>query len=232
MAKALDLSRIIHDNLGSANYFREALTKKQIYIHHSQSHPSPLYLINEWRARDAKFGACVVIAGRPYDSENYYADGDIYQCFPAKYWAMHLGIQAKGNNIPPQFKNIKHCRQLEKASVAVHMSNAGWLSYENGKFYSSFGTIIPDDEVIEFTDKYRGMQYYHKYTAAQLESLGQVLSFLGGHFKIPLDYKAEMWDISNNALSGVPGLYTGASVRTDRKECHPQPALVSALKNL
>lgn len=232
MATALDLTRIIHDNLGSSNYFRKEQPKKQIYIHNSFSHPSPIYLVNEWRRREAKVGACAIIAGKPYEEENYYADGDIYQCFPAKYWAMHLGIQAKNNQAPPQFKNIKHSRYLEKSSIAIYLCNAGPLSYEGGKFYSSFGTIVPDDDVIEFTDKFRGNQYYQKYTTAQLESLGQILSFLSGKFKIPSDYKSEMWDISTNALNGVPGIYTSASVRTDKPGCHPQPALVNMLKNL
>ena len=41
-----------------------------------------------------------------------------------------------------------------------------------------------------------------------------------------------MWDISENALSGQPGIFTHTSVRSDKTDCHPQPELVRMLIEL
>jgi hypothetical protein len=123
-------------------------------------------------------------------------------------------------------------RKLEKASVGIEICNAGWLTWENGKFYSSFRTVIPNEEVIEYVDKYRGQRFFHKYTDAQIESVRQLLVYLCDTYKIPKDYQADMWDISENCLSGKPGIFTHTSVRSDKTDCHPQPELVKMLMEL
>lgn len=228
----LDLSRITMDRLNSKEYFREEYPKKQIYIHHTVSHPSPKNDVNTWRRLPYRIGTCLLIAGKPYPKEDYYVDGAIYQCFSSRHWAYHLGSHARGNRIPIQYKNRTNTRKLEKGSIAIEICNAGWLTWEHGKFYSSFRTVVPEEEVIEYVDKYRGQKFYHKYTDAQIETLRQVLVFLCEKYNIPKDYQADMWDISENALSGQPGIFTHTSVRSDKTDCHPQPELVQMLMNL
>jgi hypothetical protein len=41
-----------------------------------------------------------------------------------------------------------------------------------------------------------------------------------------------MWDVSKNALSGKPGIYTHVSYRKDKSDCVPQPELITALQSL
>ena len=228
----LNLSRIKMDKLTSKEYFREANPKKQIYLHHTVSHPSPKNDVNTWRRLPYRIGTCILIAGKPYPKEDYYVDGDIYQCFSSKYWAYHLGSHARGNKIPIQFKNRANTRKLERGSIAIEICNAGWLTWERGKFYSSFRTVVPEEEVIEYVDKYRGQRFYHKYTEAQIESLRQLLVFFCEKYDIPKTYQPDMWDISENALGGNPGIFTHTSVRSDKTDCHPQPELVNMLMNL
>ncbi len=232
MSEKLQLSRIQVDSIGPQNFFREIFPKKQIYLHHSYSHPSPVLLINEWRQKPQKTASCVVIAGKPYPNETYYSDGDIYQAFPAKYWAMHLGLHAATNKIPSKYKNIAYTRQLEQTSIAITLCNAGALQVVNEKFMTSFGTEVPEEEVVHYPYGYRGKEYYQRYTPAQIESLRQLLVFLCDTFKITKEYKEDIWDISQDALEGKPGIYTQASVRTDMRDCHPQPELVAMLQGL
>jgi len=228
----LDLSRIKMDRLNSKEFFREANPKYQIYLHHTVSHPSPKNDVNTWRRLPYRIGTCVLVAGKPYPKEDYYVDGDIYQCFSSKFWAYHLAAHGRRNKIPIQYKNRANTRKLERGAIGIEICNAGWLTWESGKFYSSFRTVIPEEEVIEYVDKYRHKRYYHKYTDAQIESVRQLLVFFCDRYDIPTDYQDDMWDISENALSGKPGIFTHTSVRSDKTDCHPQPELVQMLRNL
>ncbi len=232
MKPILDLDRILHDPLSGKDYFREVSPKQQIYLHHSSFHPSPSLRINQWRKSGFRMGTCVVVAGMPYTGETHYKDGDIFQCFPAKYWSLHLASHAQQNTIPAKFKNVETTRSLEKGSIGIELCNAGWLTWENGRFYSSFRSVIPEEEVIEYVDKYREKRFFHKYTQPQIESIRQLLHFFCDRFRIPKRYNADMWDISSKALSGTPGIFTHTSVRSDLTDCHPQPEFVRMLMEL
>ena len=232
MKPTLDLSRIKMDRLKPHEYYRQAHPKRQIYLHHTVSHPSPVNDINSWRSLGYRIGTWLLIAGKPYPQETYYEDGDIYQTFSSKYWALHLASHARYNRIPAKYKQRSHTRWLERHSVGIEICNAGWLTWENGKFYSSFRKVIPVEQVIEYVDKYRGKRFYHKYTEAQIETLRQILVFLCERYSIPMTYFENMWDISEDALKGDPGIFTHTSVRSDKTDCHPQPELVEMLRNL
>ncbi|MCS7004788.1 MAG: N-acetylmuramoyl-L-alanine amidase [Cytophagales bacterium] len=234
IVQPLDLGKIVHYPLSPTNYFREEFPKKQIYLHHTVSHPNPFSNIDYWKSQGIRVATCVVIAGKPYPNEKNYKDGDIVQAFPSKYWALHLASHGSSNQIPAKYKTREWTRELEKASIAIEICNAGWLTYQNGKFYSSFRSIVPEDQVLMYVDKngYRGQKYYHRYTDAQIESLRLLLHFLCDRYGIPKRYNPDMWDISVRALEGEPGIWTHTSVRSDKSDCHPQPELVRMLMNL
>lgn len=232
MTTSLDLSTIIAEKIGAKNFFKEVYPKNQIYLSHTISHPHPSFVIKRWINNPYKMACCFVIAGKPYPNEQYYEDGQIHQCFHSKYWAMHLGLHSKQNNVKPILKKKELSRTLEKHSMSITLCNAGVLSWERGRFYSSFRKVIPESEVVEYVDPHRGNQFYHKYTNAQIESLKQVLLYLNELYNIPLTYKSDMWGISESALNGEKGVFTRCSVRTDVNSCHPQPELIQMLLDL
>ena len=41
-----------------------------------------------------------------------------------------------------------------------------------------------------------------------------------------------MWEVSQDALCGKPGIYTHVSFRKDKSDCHPQKELIQMLKEL
>ena len=232
MREKLDLSRIKLSLMRPTDYFKEENTKKQIYLHHTVSHPSPVNDIKHWQSLSYRIGTCVLVAGKPYANETYYEDGDIYQAFSSRYWAYHLASHFSGNQVPAKYKTRTNTRILERGAIGIEICNAGWLTWENGKFYSSFRSVVPEEEVIEYVDQYRNKRFYHKYTDAQIETVRQLLDFFCEKYDIPRTYDSGMWDISEKALSGEPGIYTHTSVRSDKTDCHPQPELVRMLIEL
>lgn len=233
MKSPLDLSKIVLDPISSqTDYFREVQTKKQIFLHHSVSHPNPTDVIENWRNKGPRVGACLCIAGKPYSKAASYKDGQIYSVFPSKYWAMHLNTHVSTNEVPSKYKDRFHTRYLEKSSIAIMVCNAGALSWENGKFYTVYRTTVPEDQVIEYVDKFRNHRFYHKYSENQIESIGKLLVYLCEIYTIPNIYQADMWDVSDRALRGTPGIFTHVSVRSDVSDMHPQPELIEMLSDL
>jgi hypothetical protein len=168
----------------------------------------------------------------PYPRETSYRNGDVFSAFPSKYWAMHLHAHAAGNRIPLKYKNREHTRELERRSIGISLCNFGPLTYESGRFYSSFRTIVPEEQVIEYVHGYRKHRFYHKYTQAQLDSLRRILLQFCHDYNIAKTYQPDMWDINVHALKGDEGIFTHASIRSDVTDCHPQPELLRLLMGL
>ena len=64
--------------------------------------------------------------------------------------------------------------------------------------------------------------------------LGELILFWHDRYGIPVDYHEDMWDVSQDALDGTPGVWTHVSYRPypEKFDCHPQPELISMLRTL
>ena len=92
--------------------------------------------------------------------------------------------------------------------------------YPDSPFFEKHGVVGSD------------CYYYQKYTAAQIEKTRQVLVFFNEKYNIPLDYNEDIWDVTERALKGEPGIFTHNSVRIDKTDVHPQPELIKMLESL
>lgn len=218
----LDTSKIVQVPLPESQYFKQEFPKNQIVIHHTAGGPNALNVVAGWKASSDRVATAFIIDG----------SGVIHQCFSSKHWAHHLGTTL-ANNVA-----------LNKNSVAIEVTN--WGGLEKGgytkagkfvakdatKFYSYAGTAIPASQVLDLGSKWHGSRYYHLYSDAQIESLRQLLVYLGKTYAIPLDYIEGMWDLNNDAMAGKKGLYTHVSYRIDKQDMWPQPKLIDMLKQL
>ena len=218
----LDISKIVQSRLKPSQFFAEKFPKKQIVLHHTVSNGNANNVQSWWAKTPAKIGTAFIIDG----------DGVIYQCFSSAEWCHHLGTKAKNNTT------------LNKESIGIEICNWGALTkggYTNGKkwidldknsFYSFSGTKIDSKEVVDYGEKWRGFQYFHKYNDKQIEATRQLVEYLCDTYKIDKTYKPDMWYVSKDALSGKNGIYTHVSYRGDKSDCHKQPELIEMLKNI
>lgn len=224
----LDVSKIIQHNLATNFYYTEEIPKKQIFIHHTAGASSASNVIDGWKTRTDHVCTAFVIAGKPSTATSGYKDGDIYQAFPSKCWAYHLGLKqsvftAAGVPYIP----------LDKASIAIEICNWGALTQDaSGQYKNYVGGTVPAADVIKLATPYKGSLFYHQYSDAQLAALGDLLAYLCGKYNIPRTFNADMFDISKKALTQTPGIWTHTSVRTDKFDCSPQPKLIQMLQNL
>jgi len=222
----LDLKKIKQVEFNDSEYIRTATTKTQIVLHHTAGNSSGVNTIRAWNNdQRGRIATCVVISGK--GSSNSH-DGEICQAFSSKYWAYHLGVK----NESFASKNVVY-RRLDPGAIGIEICNWGALTKKGEKYYNYVNREVPAEEVCILKTKYKGFKYFHKYTEAQIESVRQLLVYWNEIYNIPLDYKeSEMWDLSEDALSGVPGIYTHNSYRADKSDISPQPQIIEMLKNL
>ena len=248
------MTKIRQERLAESMYYPEKTEKKQVFIHHTVSSGNPMSAINWWRKDGKRVGTFLVIAGRTNSDQSPYKDGEVFQCYSSLHWAHHLYTPSKGNKVDSKYKTHAHNKMLNKQGLGIELSSWGPAKLmSDGRFVPlahfqglralskynhlsdeqlPFKVILPEANVIEYPDKYRGYRYFEKYTDAQIESTRQVLVYLHETYDIPKTYQEGLFDILEKALKGEPGIYTHTSVRSDKSDCHPQPELINMLQAL
>jgi len=240
--KPIDVNKIVAVDFPVDKFYPIEYTKKQITLHHTESGEGIRGDIDHWISLTNRIATCVIIDH----------DGIAHQCFSSKYWAHHLGIKStylkdKGYSDWTSRNTI-----LNRESIAIEIDNWGGLVLGDGttkqfglkadgkpnmvktkidKYYAAYGNIV-NVPVVHYKDGYKGYYYYEKYNDEQIRCVGELLLLWNIKYKINLDYNENMWDISDDALSGKEGVWSHTSYREDKSDVHPQPELIEMLKTL
>lgn len=225
---ALDIKEIIQYPLKSGQFFEEEHPKKQLYIHHTSGSQNPFFVVDGWNNNVDKIGTPFIIAGKPKIGETKFKDGDILQCFSSKFWNYHLGVPSSVF----QKYGIKY-QPLDKTSIGIELTSWGYVTKQpNNTFKNYVGGIVPNEEVIDLGKEFRGYQYYHQYSDAQINSLKDLIIYLCDRYSISKKYNEGMWDINQGCLNGSNGIWSHTSCRSDKYDCFCQPSLINMLKSL
>lgn len=207
------------DSLAPKDYFNETQEKKIIVLHHTAG-ASAQSSINWWKSQKERIATTIVID----------RNGTIYEAFPIDKWAHGLGIKTAQFN---KFALPNINPRLNQIAIQIEIANYGGLTKKGDKFYTFSGKEINFKNVQEYPTLYKGYKYYEKYTNEQIEAVKEYILYAHKLYPmIPLKYNAEMWDVSIKALKGYWGIWTHTSFRSDKNDCHPQPELITMLKNL
>jgi len=214
------LEKIVTIGFPPNQYKREEFNKSQIVLHHTVSGRGVKGDINWWLTDPKRIATCIIIGH----------DGVPYQMFSSRFWAWHIGVKGKAD--------------LEKHSIGIEIDSWGPLyKTKKGVFYpvkytkkgyrpdTTRSSVIAED-VIEYADGYRGFQYYEKYTQQQIETVVELARYWAKKYKISIAYNRDMWDVSERALAGSPGVWSHTSFRKNKSDIHPYPPLIEALKSL
>lgn len=192
-------------------YYKTEFDKKQIVLHHTVSGPGIRGDLATWMKYESNIATCIIID----------RDGDMHQLFSSRYWGYHLGAGKP---------------YLDKTSIAIELDNWGQLEERDGKLYTVYDSVV-DVPVVHYPQGFRGEQLFEAYPIAQLRAVGELLLLWNKTYGIPLDYHEDMWDVSQKALRGDPGVWTHVSYRPwpssrNKWDCHPDPNLISMLRTL
>ena len=219
--QTLRYEEIIQIDFPEIQYYKEQTNKKQIVLHHTVSGRGVAGDINWWKQTPQRIATCVIVEW----------NGDIYQLFSSKYWAHHLGTKVSNNTA------------LNKASIGIEIDSWGGLVKENRAWFpalwdSNLKKYVPNkkvnpiENVVKYSNGYKGFYGFEKYTDEQIESVRKLLVYWGDLYNIPLQYNETMFDVSSAALSGKSGVWSHTSFRADKSDIHPQPELIDMLKSL
>lgn len=214
-------------------YQEDGLKRNQIVLHHTAGDSDPYAVLTYWKSQADKVATHFVIAGTPVGKKSAYQDGDIIQLYSTRNsWAWHLGLTQAHLNVggPKHSTNTL----LNKQSIAIEICSWGGLTQKGTKYYSYDGTLVPASQVQSYPNGYRGYHFYQKYSDAQLENLGELITYLCDKYAISTDYHPELFDVWPSALCGINGITSHVSYRPapEKFDNHPQPELIEMLKSL
>lgn len=175
------MENVLH-RLDEDSYYDEPHPKDAIFLHHSGSFHRPDWLVGSWdrdkseSTNKIRYGAAFAIGGKDVVEKSGNSwDGKIIQAFNPECWSHSLSIKTKSNTF------------LNQKSISIEICSFGPLDLTlNGRFFSDAKILIPEDQVIELGEHYRGFKYFHKYSYKQIDSLHILIKDLSKRFEIDL----------------------------------------------
>lgn len=201
-----------------------------LFLHHTAGGENPFAVVDQWNDDTrGKIGTEFLIGGPSVNGKSTKHDGVIIKCMPDGGYAAHLGDNGSQN--------------MHNNSVGIEVCNFGPLTKVGNVFKTYVGTIVHPDQVCDLGFKFRGFQYYHKYSDAQIEALRELILFIkerdGINIKkglvewLTTKTPTEAFEFSKDAWSGkVKGMLSHTSTRKDKTDMSPQPNLIKMLKSL
>lgn len=216
---------IINNYLSAGQYVNTKSTKDFIVIHHTAGWDNPYNTISSWdRDSRGRVATEYVIGGKNCKTGDATYDGKILRAFPEGYWAYHVGSAGVSG--------------LDKRSVAIETCNFGHI--KDGKTYAD--VVCQPDQIVTLAKKFRGYQQFQRYTDKQLESLRQLLLYIGNRDNIDLHkglYEwikkqgADAFEFQSDAYNGkVKGIVSHTNIRKDKEDMFPQPELLDMIMSL
>lgn len=208
-------------------------TKNQICLHHTASGPGIRGDFNYWRSTKTRVATHFMIAH----------DGTIHLVMPLDSWGHHLGVR---KHVFERHGLDEMNSLLNQKCFGIEIDSWGPLCEVNGKFKSWAGVTVDGSKVQSYSKAFKKIpksEYfdsvgatnapsyiYERYTDEQVKSVYQLVRFLSWKYNIPLTNDGKLFEVTVDALSGKPGIYTHNSYRVDKQDIHPQPEVVDMLQ--
>lgn len=205
------------------SYFAGPVPKRWIFLHHTAGWENPYQVADMW-ARDNRGNVATefILGGQSVRDGNIKFDGELIQCFPEGGYGWHTGT---GNSV------------MHRNSVAIEVCNMGQIV--NGKTY--VGTVAKSDQVIKLAKPFRGLQYWHDYSDAQILTLKRWILFVAKKYNIDpriglvqhVKAKgADGFDVIDAKAEATPGMYSHTNVLRGKVDMYPHPDLIDMLLSL
>jgi hypothetical protein len=152
--------------MAEGTYFKGPVPKDWIFLHHTAGGDNPYQVADMW-ARDNRGNVATeyILGGQSVDGKSAKLDGELIQCFPDGGYGWHTGT---GNSV------------MHRNSVAIEVCCMGQIV--NGKTYVN--TPADPTQVIKLAKPFRGFQYWHNYSDAQITTLKNWILFVANKYSI------------------------------------------------
>jgi hypothetical protein len=127
---------------------------------------------------------------------------------------------------------------MHRNSVAIEVCNMGQIV--NGKTYVN--TPADPNQIVKLAKPFRGFQFWHKYSDAQIETLKQWILFVADKYDIDprvglVEYVkargADGFDVLDlDRANKTPGMYSHTNIIRGKVDMFPQQELIDMLLSL
>ena len=231
--------KVIKVDFHHSQYYPELVNKNQIDLHHTVSDPhSHTGDVNTFLSDPSRIATCIILG----------YNGNLYKLFNSQHWGRHLGIKQIELR-KHGFKDYLYRNELlDKQSIAIEIDCWGGLilgdnstkKFGNrlvktlpGKFYNAYGNVIDVSKNPVEECKWRGYDFFQKYSDAQIDTLAWILPHLMEANEIPnYGLKDGNFDVRLDALKGEPGIFSHSNYRKDKSDLYPDTRIVKMLNSL
>jgi len=218
--------------------------KRWIFLHHTAGWNNPYNVMDSWgRDKRGKIATEYVIGGMNIRENTNDYDGEIVQSMPENSYAWHLGIgnnEMHRNSIGIELCNFGY---LTKGGYYIRVSGEKkWVEKDTSKFYTYVGTEAHPDQVTKLNTKYRGHQYWHKYSDQQLIALKELLIHIGNKHNIDIQAGLKKLISKNGAKAlntvdrqkciNQKGVWSHSNVSAVKFDVFPQEELMALISEL
>lgn len=205
-------------------YFPGPVKKQWIFLHHTAGWEDPYQVADMW-ARDDRGNVATeyILGGQSVRNGNTKYDGELIQCFPEGGYGWHTGT---GNSV------------MHRNSVGIEVCCMGQIV--NGKTYVN--TPADPNQIVKLAKPFRGFQFWHKYSDAQITALKQWILFVAERYDIDprvglVEYVkakgADGFDVLDlDRANKTPGMYSHTNVLRGKVDMFPQQELIDMLLSL
>jgi hypothetical protein len=226
-------------------YFPGPTKKSWFFLHHTAGWNNPYKTIRNWS--NDKRGAVATefcIGGQKITNNDAQFDGEVVQAFPEGGYGWHLAVGRRPVHTHSVGVEVNCFGQLTQGGYYKRSSHGKmWISKDPDKFYTYVGTEAHPDQVFDLGRKFRGHQYWHNYTDAQIESLRKLTLYIAERDNIDVTKGLpelikekgafEAFDFRDtDYVENHPGLWTHTNVRKGKVDMYPHPKLVEMLLSL
>jgi hypothetical protein len=237
--------KITKAHMPKGEYMKGPTMKDYLFIHHTAGWENPFKTIRHW-AKD-KRGAVATefcLGGQKITNQDAQYDGQVVQAFPEGGYGWHLTVGRRKIHTDSVGIEVNNFGQLTKGGYYKKVKGQRtWMQKKADKFYTYVGVEAHDDQVFDLGKEFRGYQYWHNYTDAQIESLRKLIQHISLRDSIDVSKglpemirEKGTWIAFNfcdtNYCEQNPGLWAHTNVRKGKVDMYPHPKLVEMLLNL
>jgi len=216
--------KIIKHYMPENTYFKGPVPKDWIFLHHTAGWENPYQVADMW-ARDNRGNVATefILGGQSVKDGSTKFDGELIQCFPEGGYGWHTGT---GNSV------------MHRNSVAIEVCCMGQIV--NGKTYVN--TFAEPSQIVKLAKPFRGFQFWHRYSDAQILNLKRWILFTANKYNIDpkvglIQYikakGADGFDVLDLAKAeSTPGMYSHTNIIRGKVDMFPQQELIDMLLSL
>jgi len=227
--------------LPEGEYKNGPIKAEYVFIHHTAGRQNPYKTIDSW-GRDKRGAVATefVLGGQSVAGNDVSYDGEVVQAFPEGNYGWHLGKNGS--------------QSMHKNSVGIEVNNFAyltkggytnrgiWVAKNPNSYYTYAGVLADELQMVTLDTPFRGHSVWHRYSDIQIESLKNLILFIGERDNIDIraglpalvkEIGADAFEFNTDAYYGkVKGLWTHTNTRKDKSDMFPQPELLDMLVSL